>query len=140
MHDIGGLIWIVLVIIGVVTSISRSARRSVAQRTVTTYHTVPAPQRLAPAAEVRPEVVAELENIIRQSQATPRPAPAPAAPPKPPPAANLPPPPVRTMVSVPARPSRAEKLFGDRSSVVRAVIAAEVLGKPLALRNEYSRY
>ncbi|MBV8375012.1 MAG: hypothetical protein JO302_05840 [Candidatus Eremiobacteraeota bacterium] len=147
MHDIGGLIWIVLVIVGVITSIVQSSRRSISQRTVSRYQTAAPPQPLTatsqPAAQIRPELIAELENIIRQSQQPARPGVPPPSPPKPPPAPPPPaPPPVpqpRAMPSAP--PPRAARVFGgDRSSLVRAVIAAEVLGKPLALRNEYPRY
>jgi hypothetical protein len=148
MHDIGGLLWIVLVIVGVVTSIVQSSRRSVSQRTVSRYQqAVPQPQRAAtppqPAPEIRPEVIAELENIIRQSQQAPVRVPTPPSPAKPPPVPVPSPPaapPPRPMPSTPRRPAGAQKLFGDHSSLVRAVIAAEVLGKPLALRNEYPRY
>jgi hypothetical protein len=143
VRDIGGLIWIVLVIVGVITSIVQSSRRSVSQRTVQGYRVlVQQPQRVAsPAqapAEIRPELIAQLENIIRQSQPAARPAP-PPSPPKPPPATPVAQP-VRAAASAPLRPARTQALFGDRSSLVRAVIAAEVLGKPLALRNEYPRY
>jgi hypothetical protein len=145
MHDIGGLVWIVLVIVGVISTIVRSSRRSVAQRSLSTYQSPPQPQGPAPprpADFARSELVTELENIIRQSQVAAQPAPPPTAPKPPPVAAPAPAPPPRParVPTAAPRPLRAQKLFADRRSLVRAVIASEVLGKPLALRNEYRRY
>jgi hypothetical protein len=40
--------------------------------------------------------------------------------------------------AVPSEPPKAaRRLFADRREIVRAVIAAEVLGKPRALSDEY---
>jgi hypothetical protein len=42
------------------------------------------------------------------------------------------------VAAVPSEPRKAPRpLFADRREIVRAVIAAEVLGKPRALSDEY---
>ena len=162
MRDIGGLIWLIFIVVGVISSIVQSARKQQAARqarqpTVSAPRPVPqgaATQPLAAAPKqvrvvtqsgnVSPQVARLLEQFAAAAQATapqppPQPAPQPKPKPVPPPAA----PPVESAQTaaqafVTARPSRPHvaRLFGDKRALVRAVIAAEVLGKPRALRDE----
>jgi hypothetical protein len=82
--------------------------------------------------------IQRLADMLRAAQvvvpSAPPPAPAPPPKPKPTPAAP------QAVVEAPhaSEPVRSpgRKLFGGRGQLVRAVIAAEVLGKPRALRDE----
>jgi len=124
MREVGTLVWVVLIIVGVVGSMISSVRRQLR-----------AQQSPAPAA--------------RQYQRTPPPGqqsrPAPLAPP---PGRPVPPPrpqpatPVETTPQEDPRGAPAasrRRLFPQKDELVRAVIAAEVLGKPRALSDEYLR-
>ncbi len=115
MRDIGILIWVALLIVGVVGSMTsriRSQRQMQAQRV---------PQR-------------------SQAQQPP-PTPARPVPTRPTPARQPAPPLPRVgsetaqAVKSAATPA-AKRLFGNRRDLVRAVIAAEVLGKPRAFGDE----
>jgi hypothetical protein len=142
MHEIGGLVWVVLVIIGVVSSIVQSSRRSAAQRSVQRPQAVVRQMPVAQNAPVRQQpqpqfaMREELASIISQMAAQSQPVQQPRPPPPPP----IAPAPRPAAAPVPTPVARTRKLFGDRTSLVRAVIASEVLGKPLALRDEYPRY
>ncbi len=148
MHEIGGLVWVLLVIIGVVSSIVQSSRRSAAQRRVQPPQTAARQMPVAQRPPIRPQpqfdMREELASIMAQMAAQSQPVQPPPKPPPPPvaptPVAAPPPPPIRPVPAVHSPVARTEKLFGQRSSLVRAVIAAEVLGKPLALRDEYPQY
>jgi hypothetical protein len=72
---------------------------------------------------------------------TPPFAPTAAAPPSvaPPAAAGAPPSRVPAQGGVPAQGSVLQGMFEDGNSLLRAVIAAEVLGPPVALRQTYER-
>lgn len=129
MRDVGSIVWVILVVVGVVSSIVSNARRQARG-----ISRPAAPRSGAPAA--------------RLPAANAGPAPAAAAPPKPAPASTAPPRAARvTRREPPPEPldvlhPRVRKpmpawhpFFGDRRAMVRAVVAAEVLGKPLALRD-----
>ena len=130
MHEIGVLIWIVLLFIGVIGSMISSVRRRMeaAQRQGPQAQAPrpPAPQPPGPPAWLQ-RVTAQLQTagVPPQAPPAPRPRPTPPSPPKPP---------------VIETPRRAEggrsRIFATRSDIVRGVIAAEVLGKPKALRDE----
>jgi len=135
MRDIGILIWVALLIIGVTGSMISSVRRQ-----------MQASQGKAP--EVRParpqQVTRRVMPAIRQPAATPQPVPAapsrPALKPKTRPEPGLAPPPLETHAPRADLGSIGARLFANRRSVLRAVIAAEVLGKPRAFNDEYTRY
>lgn len=125
MRDIGALLWVVIVIAGVISSIVSTARKQNAGR--------------ATAVRLPP----------RPLPVVPRAAPAPAPPPQPAVPGRAPlvlssdvsqPPGIlraRELDEPHKQATRlARKLFGHRSGLVRAVVAAEVLGKPRALRDE----
>lgn len=140
MRDVGALLWVVIVIAGVISSIVSSARKQQALRAQAFR---PPPQR--PAA---PSAASWLQGAAPRVVRA-RPAPAPAPPtrkPSPPTAASVPPGPAFESGGPAFAPSaapaahkqaiRARTLFGARSALVRAIVAAEVLGKPHALRDE----
>ncbi|HEY5424957.1 MAG TPA: hypothetical protein VIJ77_00250 [Candidatus Tumulicola sp.] len=136
MHDIGLILWVVIVVVGVVSSIVSNARKGA----------VRAPAR--PQPQAAPQRQAQRAAVVFGAP----PAPAPVRAVSPPAAAPLPkrrPPAVRqTPVPEPAgdpfaahdpaarKRSSPARQFAGRRSLVRAVVAAEVLGKPLALRDE----
>jgi hypothetical protein len=134
MHDIGGLIWIVVVLFAVISSIVKSARRARA---------VPATsvRSAQPPAQSRPQLASLIAQFAQEAQTHAAPPATVQAPPpaRPKPVASVPSPvvtaaPVALHVEAP-RP-RVTGLFADRGALVRGIIAAEVLGKPLALRDE----
>ena len=120
MRDIGTVVWVVLVVIGVVSSMISSIRKQAQQRGTATE-----PQRRARY------VVARMPNAPAQTAAAP-PQPAQAAPPPKPRAA-----PARPEVHAEAPRSRAPWIFAGKGQLVRAVIAAELLGKPRGLSDEH---
>ncbi|HKE36011.1 MAG TPA: hypothetical protein VKB39_01175 [Candidatus Baltobacteraceae bacterium] len=139
MRDIGGLVWIVFVLIAVVSSIARSARKArTTQAPPRSGQTIAQPVRTVPKPP--PQMGQQLASLMAQfaqeaqRQAAP-PPPAPPPPPKPVPAAPVPPAPAPQGVVPPPQP-RMRRFLADRSDLVRGIIAAEVLGKPLALRDE----
>jgi len=124
VRDIGAILWVVIVIVGVVSSIVSNARKQMAR---------PTPQQ-------RQQPVLRLQPQSAPQAATARPA----AQPRPTLARRPPAQPAALGADIfPAherpqpRPRQLASLFGDRRSLVRAVIAAEVLGKPLAMRDGY---
>jgi hypothetical protein len=136
MRDVGILVWVVLLIVGVIGSMISSLRRQ-AQGQLTQLQRPPLAQgpRPAPAPEQLPPW---LEGMLAQipapatrvsaRPAPPQPKPVPPAP-APAPAVEHPHPQVE--------PAARRRFFPARRDVVRAVIAAEVLGKPRGLSDEY---
>jgi hypothetical protein len=143
MRDIGLLIWVVFLIVGVVGSMSSKIRRMNAGRAPATLQPPPPPIQ-APARVVVTQADARqriMDILQAQMQATAPPgSPQPVAPRPPPP----PPPPKPAAPRAQPRPNRPEpprrphtaRLFSG-PAIVRAVIAAEVLGKPRGLNDEY---
>jgi hypothetical protein len=172
MRDIGTLIWVVVVILGIISSMRSSMRR---QRQASQQSQAPPAQPNAPApaqptvqrvvltnADARQRLLEILQQealasgrqpppaVVRALNAS-QPGPPPAQPPPPQPVQAVPPP-VRAQPSpMPAQPqprpseprpheeprrSRDLPLFRGQAAV-RAIIAAEVLGKPRGLSDEY---
>ena len=139
LHDLGGLVWAIFVVIAVVSSIVRSAKRNIQQ----------SQQLHLQRAEQRP------------AQFAPQPQPAPAPPAPAPVVAPAPqrvqrfivrdapaPPVIPSVAIVQARAAsqanpfavapprrKRENLFGPGISVVKGIVALEVLGPPRALRD-----
>jgi hypothetical protein len=124
MRDVGIFIWVALLVIGVVGSMISSLRR--------------AAKTVSPGAPV-PLREARLPDWAQQFVAAAPPPPRPAPPARPAPRPAPPPAPPRPVApaehETPRRPGR--RLFGGKRELVRAVIAAEVLGKPRAFNDEY---
>jgi len=112
MRDIGILVWVVFLIVGVAGSIASSARKQLAG-------TAPGPGPVrGPAPRLAPPI--QPPQSVQRPQPPPRVAPV-----------------ARPATAVHEEPVRAtRRFFADRQTIVRAVIAAEVLGKPRALRDE----
>jgi hypothetical protein len=122
MRDVATLVWVVLLVIGVVSSMVASARRRM--NALPPRGAPPAPPGAPRAQGPQPQAQLRQELVAQMRQIPVRPA-APTAPP------TSPPP------SVTARAPSRRRLFPGRQGLVGAVIAAEVLGKPRALRDEY---
>lgn len=117
MRDIGIFIWVALLIVGVVGSMISSARKQMA------------------SAPRRPQGPQGRPVPPRLPVAPARPAPAPPPKPRPAAAARVEPPPEH---SPPAHVTPIRRgIFADRRAMVQGVIAAEVLGKPRSLSDEY---
>lgn len=156
MRDVGILIWVVFLVIGVVGSMVSSARRQltanppehrelsfvVRQPSDSARADVSAPPDTAEqhglvealqAVQARAQAPGRSPGLLSVRPAAPRPVAPRAAPLRP--AAAVP------RSSPPAAPEahRATRRspFGSGSELVRAVIAAEVLGKPRGLNDEY---
>ncbi len=125
MRDVATLVWVVLLVIGVISSMVASARRRMnALPPRAAPLTPPAPPGL-PSAQAPPLQAQLRQQLVQPIKQVPvRPA-APAAPP-----ASAPRP-------AAARAPAGRRLFPGRQGLAGAVIAAEVLGKPRALRDEY---
>jgi hypothetical protein len=171
MRDVGILIWVVFLIVGVVGSMVSSARRQVASRQAPRGQ---APQGaratsfVAPvtkgdtASSARSALLRQLsesqpldsaqgdsgaarqrlvQTLLAQVQAPaaapPPPAPAPPVPPRPPPPRPAPVPRNEPPAAPEAPKPRPRSPFATGPELVRSVIAAEVLGKPRGLHDEY---
>ena len=127
MHDVGTFVWVVLVVIGVVSSIVSNARRR---------------GSVSPIRDAQPQAIrigrVSGQPAVGRPVANAAPVSAPAAPvtkvrrPSPP---RVAPQSEQGLEAFHPVHRRAPRLFGGRGALARAVIAAEVLGKPLALRD-----
>jgi hypothetical protein len=138
MRDIGILIWVAFIIIGVIGSMVSSLRKAAAARPQAVppqwrpQQPIPAP-RDARLPDWAQQVMAAMPQPQPQPQRRPQPSPA-----SPPPAARPAPraAPAAPEHEAPHQPHR-RRFFGGKNDIVRAVIAAEVLGKPRGLNDEY---
>jgi hypothetical protein len=125
MRDIGILVWVGFLVIGVIGSMVSSARRQAAAGPQAQRPQVPP----APAAAAQQRLVQALQARAQAQVPAPASSPRPAqprpAPPRPAPPAPSP------------HRARQRSFFGTGPELVRAVIAAEVLGKPRGLNDEY---
>jgi hypothetical protein len=159
VHEIGVVVWAVVVIAGVVSSIVQSARKRAALNG-TPGAAAPASaqrlaemRRLAQTIAVRVDSAGNIVSPVRPAATAPRPPGAPrlvapkvAAPAPVTPAADMAAPastlPAQQAPGWPTgrleRPAHRaiERLYRNRHALADAIVAAEVLGKPLALRNE----
>ena len=141
MHDIGALIWVIVVVIGVISSIVQNARKAAATRSGGPARAAVAAQQSRTPAPAR--MVAVAPSFVAAQ-------PPPVAPPVAPPAASFSAPEAPQMPGALRLPasfhldyverSRATGyiagMFKDRKAFVRAIVAAEVLGKPKALQEQ----
>lgn len=130
LHDFGTLIWAILIIIAVISSLTRSARRTISsaqrqqQNTQPAQRTAPTPpqvrtltpQRTYVPPPVPPVIKTVSETVRAETRGVERPER------------------LRGVVSQ-ARGRRGQTgVFGKGDSVTRGIIALEVLGPPRALR------
>jgi hypothetical protein len=137
MRDTFLLLWVGFLVIGVIGSIVSSMRKQIAQQQAKGVSRRRMPPQWQPPPGQLPEWVQRLTapaesaapRVVTKAVAPKRSAPSakPAAPATPP------------LTEFPAARAerRAARIFGSRKAIVQAVIAAEVLGKPRALRDEY---
>lgn len=143
MHDLGGLVWVILVVIGVATSIIKNVNKTRAQGSPQMR-----PQRIAPRvmASAVPTVTAPAtapvvvgspnESMQEHRQARARRATRVLRAPET--DAGLVLPASFHLEYVPGRRTAGfiGGMFKDRRAFVRAIVAAEVLGKPIALQEQ----
>lgn len=128
LHDLGTLIWAIVVVIAVISSVVRSAKRTIERATPAQRPFVQAPPPPAPVAPVQavrppaPPVVQSAPRVVTIRRAAPAIDPTPEPAPLP-------------VVAVPAEvPPRRSWIFGKRGPLVQGIIALEVLGPPRSLR------
>jgi hypothetical protein len=126
MHELGTLIWVILVTVGLVSSIVSTARKSrpVPRSSRASHAPAPAQQRLPQRGIARGFVEEAAQPIV---------------PPAPPASVRTVPQAANRAFEHPPADSAAPRgrIFATgRRALVRAVVAAEILGKPLALRDE----
>jgi len=129
MRDIGGLIWVIIVVIGVISSIVKNAKRAAAQREAARPRMAAQPQPAQPAPILQ---VAKPSQPLGQIAIVP-----PIIVPPAPPARRVKAPVVAAQGHLAAERSAGtgagspiRGMFGNGTALVRAVIAAEVLGLP----------
>jgi len=147
MHDFGVLIWIILVLIGVVSSIRKNAQRARSQAPPRQAAPPPRPVPVPPPVPAPQPVPMGLHRLLVTASGPVVPA-QPIAP-----AAGMPGPPVIPVaaprpspVVAPAQPVHApvgtgaiRGMFGGGgATLVRAIVAAEVLGPPRAFGEQTS--
>jgi hypothetical protein len=147
MRDTFLLLWVGFLVIGVIGSIASSMRKQIAQqqsaqrpprRVIPSSVETPIPPQWQPPPGQLPEWVQRL--TAQAEPPAPRAAPQAAAPrPAPPRKKVVAPPPsaVEPAPELPVERRHGRRFFDSRKAIVQAVIAAEVLGKPRALRDEY---
>jgi len=141
MREVGVIVWVVLLIVGVTSSIVSSIRKSSAAQRRPGLGPVTAPP---PGQASVKELVAALQAQAQAQAQAAQPQSRPAAPARPaPPRAKAPATAPRSDAQpelpwpvAPARRSSAHRIFAGRGDAVRGIIAAEILGSPRGLRDE----
>jgi hypothetical protein len=131
MRDTFLLLWVGFLVIGVVGSIVSSMRKQIAAKEAARQPARRIPAQLQPPPGQLPQRIAQAAAPVRQVAAPVR---KPVVTPPKQTAASWP---EHHELSSPRAESRGRRVFGSRKAIVQAVIAAEVLGKPRALRDEY---
>jgi hypothetical protein len=125
VRDVGILVWVGLLMIGVVGSMISSLRRQIQAQAEREQRPRPVrPQSAAQPARFRLDPAPKRVSPTVVPPRAPSASPSPAAPP-----AELP----GATHAVRVK----HRLFAGRGEIVRAVIAAEILGKPRGLNDEY---
>jgi len=140
MHEVGLIVWVVLLVVGVTSSIVSSIRKAstAQQRPASGTGPVTPPPRQSTVKELVAALQAQAQAQAQAAQPQARPAspPRPIPPPTKPPVARAASPDQLPWPVAPARRSSAHRLFAGRGDAVRGIIAAEVLGSPRGLRDE----
>jgi hypothetical protein len=125
MNHIGDIVWLVIVLIGVISTLRKNAAKNRPK--------VPAPQRtIAPTAFAQTPVQTPPPIIVPAALVVPPRAPAP-----PPPAAQPEAPSVFPMSTVrPVGTGLVRGMFEGPATLVRAIVAAEVLGPPKSMQEQ----
>jgi hypothetical protein len=146
MREVGVIVWVILLIVGVTSSIVSSIRKASAAQQRPGPGPVTAPPRQSSVKELVAALQAQAQAQAQaaqprsrasqpQSRAAPmRPAPQPAKAPAT--ARRSDAQPELPWPVAPARRSSAHRIFAGRGDAVRGIIAAEILGSPRGLRDE----
>ena len=132
MRDVGILVWVGFLVIGVIGSMVSSARRQAAAGAQGRRPQVPPATAAAAQQRLVQALQARAQAQVQAPASSPRPSQPRPAPPRPAPAPRSEP-----AAAPPAHTARQRSFFGSGPELVRAVIAAEVLGKPRGLNDEY---
>jgi hypothetical protein len=137
MREVGLIVWVVLLVVGVTSSIVSSIRKvSTAQQRPGVGPVTP-PPRQSTVKELVAALQAQAQAQAQAAQPQTRPAPAPRVPtPAKAPAARAAPPDQPAWPTAPSQRSPAHRLFAGRGDAARGIIAAEILGSPRGLRDE----
>ena len=137
MHDIGTLIWVIVVVAAMISGIKKNVQRA-RETTGPAQPRRPAPPLLRASVSV-PAAMSASVGIPPAAPPATLIAP-PVAPPPIRPAAPRPAPVPDLFHAVGIQKPRSSGLLGgifeDKRSVLRAVVAAEILGKPKALQEQ----
>jgi hypothetical protein len=125
VHDIGAIIWIIIVAIAVISSMRRNVQRARAAQAARTRQTQPVQQQQPPPPPVAVQAVQRSPSRSAMAGFAMPPLDAPAVAPPP----RMPPPVAARVGTSPIR-----GMFGGGATLVRAIVAAEVLGPPKALQ------
>ena len=135
MHNLGLIVWLIIVAFGVISSIRKNAQRAQARRAVAPQpvmsQSAPSP---VPAPAPRPPVA--MAAFAMPPVDAPQPPPRPVASPVPKPAPKPPPLPFTPLHEPLIRTSPIRGMFGGSATLVRAIVAAEVLGPPKAFQEQ----
>ena len=132
MREVGVVVWVVFIVIGVIVNIASTARKQAAKNALAEK---PQPVR-RPQPQAMVQAAPQTLMAGKWPVAAPSPGVAPVKRPQPKAAQVIAPVPAPSSLIHEASPPRPRRFFADGPSLVRAVIAAEVLGKPRALRDE----
>jgi hypothetical protein len=147
MREVGVIVWVILLIVGVTSSIVSSIRKTSATQQRPGLGPVTAPPRQSSVKELvaalQAQAQAQAQAAQPQSRAS-QPQSRAAAPMRPAPqpakaaatARRSDAPPELPWPVAPARRSSAHRIFAGRGDAVRGIIAAEILGSPRGLRDE----
>jgi hypothetical protein len=134
MHNIGLIIWLIIVAFGVISSIRKNVQRAQAQRAAAAPPPLQQRQPQPPQQQPAPAQRLVTAAFTMPPVDTP-PPPRPVAPPKP-----RPPAPQAPLSLTPEHPrigtSPIRGMFGGSATLVRAIVAAEVLGQPKAFQEQ----
>jgi hypothetical protein len=132
MREVGVIVWVVLLLVGVTSSIVSSIRKASAAQPRPGLVPAAPPPRQATVKELVAALQAQAQAQAQVAPPKPRAAP---TPPKPR-AAPAPQPAELPWPVAPVPRSSAHRLFAGRGDAVRGIIAAEILGSPRGLRDE----
>ncbi len=139
MHNVGLIIWLIIVAFGVISSIRKNVQRAQAQRAAAPQAAVQPsqsqPQPRPQPTQPQPAPPRLVTTAFAMPPVDPPPPPRPVPPPKPKPLA-----PQVPLTLAPEHPrirtSPIRGMFGGSATLVRAIVAAEVLGQPKAFQEQ----
>jgi hypothetical protein len=135
MHNVGLIIWLIIVAFGVISSIRKNVQRAQAQRAAAPQAAVQPSQPRPQPPQPQPAPPRLVTTAFAMPPVDPPPPPRPVPAPKPKPLA-----PQVPLTLAPEHPrigtSPIRGMFGGSATLVRAIVAAEVLGQPKAFQEQ----